>query len=272
MFLYLTALLFGYLGNVLAKFFSGRVIIESENLKESLFKDRLEYFIFLTTPFLVIFRPKIFSKKIKSFRKKIIISELLGIIALLFYFGSIYYFYDNNSYSQNEILSVILHIGFSLLIMYFLVFLAIFDIFTFTIPSKTLRQVTLLTILMNVGVILLTIPSNQELSQLTLGRPENLLAGIILGGLMILIRRATNDKGLGDGDVELMTALGLFWGLANSFSFVFFTIMIGGLISLLYAIALRKFKDVIVPFVPFVLLGFTLAIGFGKPFFELIFN
>jgi prepilin signal peptidase PulO-like enzyme (type II secretory pathway) len=272
MFLYLTALLFAYLGNVLAKFFSVRVIIESQNLKESLFKDRIEYFIFLTTPFLIIFRPKIFSKKIRSFREKIIVSELLGLISLLLYFSSIYYFYDNNSYDQSEIFSVILHVGFSLLIMYFLVFLAIFDIFTFTIPSKTLRQVTLLAILMNVGVILLTLSSNQELSQLTLGKPQNLLAGIILGGLMILIRRVTNDKGLGDGDVELIAALGLVWGLANSFSFIFFTIMIGGVISLFYAIILRKFKDVIVPFVPFVLLGFALTIGFGKPFFELIFN
>ncbi|MGM9877025.1 MAG: prepilin peptidase [Bacilli bacterium] len=87
------------------------------------------------------------------------------------------------------------------------------------------------------------------------------ISGIILFLVMIGIKIMGNSvfkrESLGDGDIKLMGVIGLSIGLLNSFISLFFASVLALIFSL---ITLKKNKEGLVPFGPFLLLGALLVL------------
>lgn len=64
-------------------------------------------------------------------------------------------------------------------------------------------------------------------------------------------------ESLGDGDIKLMAVLALGLGFINSFVALFFASVLGLVFSL---IAMKKYKDGLIPFGPFLIIGSLLVI------------
>ncbi len=92
----------------------------------------------------------------------------------------------------------------------------------------------------------------------------DLLASVILFlvmlGIKIMGNHAFRRESLGDGDIKLMGMLALALGLINSFIALFFASIIGLIFSL---IIIKKNKEGIIPFGPFLIIGSLLVIYYG---------
>lgn len=97
---------------------------------------------------------------------------------------------------------------------------------------------------------------------------NNILGGLF-GSLIIgLIVFLTKGKGMGEGDIWIFGLVGLFVGLDKlipSFYIAIFTALFFGLIQVL---RFRRFKDLPIPFIPFLVVGgviaFVAGIGFDS--------
>ena len=89
------------------------------------------------------------------------------------------------------------------------------------------------------------------------------ITGILLFITMYLIKLLGNAlfkrESLGDGDIKLMGIIGIVVGFINSFV----TLFIGSILALIYSlIIMKKNKEGIVPFGPFLILGSMLSLYF----------
>jgi len=80
---------------------------------------------------------------------------------------------------------------------------------------------------------------------------------LFMFGVKILGNNMFNKESLGDGDIKLMSVIGLALGLINSFISLFFAAVLGLIFSL---IIMFKNKDHMIPFGPFLLIGALLVI------------
>ncbi len=83
---------------------------------------------------------------------------------------------------------------------------------------------------------------------------------LVMIGIKILGNSMFGRESLGDGDIKLMGTLSLGLGLVNSFVALFFAAVIGLVFSL---IAIKKYKDGVIPFGPFLIIGSLLVIYFS---------
>lgn len=84
---------------------------------------------------------------------------------------------------------------------------------------------------------------------------------LVMIGLKILGNSMFDKESLGDGDIKLMAVIGLALGLLNSFIGLFFAAVIGLIFSL---IIIKKNKEGIIPFGPFILIGALLVVYFSS--------
>ena len=84
---------------------------------------------------------------------------------------------------------------------------------------------------------------------------------LLMIGLKILGNYMFDRESLGDGDIKLMAVLALAVGLINSFVTLFLAAVIGLIFSL---IIIRKNKEGIIPFGPFLIIGGLLVIYFSN--------
>ena len=93
---------------------------------------------------------------------------------------------------------------------------------------------------------------------------NDIIASVILFLIMIGIKILGNymfdRESLGDGDIKLMVVIALAVGLINSFVTLFFAAVIGLIFSL---ITLKKNKEGIIPFGPFLIIGALIVIYFS---------
>ena len=94
---------------------------------------------------------------------------------------------------------------------------------------------------------------------------------VVMFGIKIMGNRMFNKESLGDGDIKLMGIIGIALGLLNSFVALFF----GSLTGLIYSlITLKKNKDGLIPFGPFLIIGALLVVyfsGYITPYLEELF-
>lgn len=92
-----------------------------------------------------------------------------------------------------------------------------------------------------------------------------IVSAIVLFGLMYAIKLFGNvifkRESLGDGDIKLMGVIGLSLGFLNSFVSLFFASVTGLIFSL---ITLKKNKEGIIPFGPFLIIGALLVLYFSN--------
>ena len=84
---------------------------------------------------------------------------------------------------------------------------------------------------------------------------------LVMIGIKILGNSMFERESLGDGDIKLMAVMGLALGLVNSLVALFFASMIALVFSLL---TLRRNKEGIIPFGPFIIIGSMLVVYFSS--------
>lgn len=82
---------------------------------------------------------------------------------------------------------------------------------------------------------------------------------LIMIGIKILGNNMFNRESLGDGDIKLMAVLSLSLGLINSFIALFFASILGLIFSLIF---IKKNKEGLIPFGPFLIIGSLLVVYF----------
>ena len=93
----------------------------------------------------------------------------------------------------------------------------------------------------------------------------NMLLGMLAGGgiflaITILGGLVYGREAMGLGDVKLMGALGLYFGLANIIAVTLLSFLLGAILSILLLLTKIKKKDEYIPFGPFIALGAFISI------------
>lgn len=91
-----------------------------------------------------------------------------------------------------------------------------------------------------------------------------ILGGVIAGGVIALMVYGSKGKWMGDGDIKIAAAIGIFLGFPVAVFGIFAAFIIGAIYgSFLLAIRKKKGQDQL-PFTPFLMSGFLLALFYGQ--------
>lgn len=102
----------------------------------------------------------------------------------------------------------------------------------------------------------------------------NMLIGLLAGGGIFLIITLlggliAGKEAMGMGDVKLMGALGLYFGLQNIVVVSVLAFLLGAIVSVIYMILKRKSADTYIPFGPFIVISSIITIFVP---FSILFN
>lgn len=112
------------------------------------------------------------------------------------------------------------------------------------------------------------------LSYFLLGKDiiEHLFAGFLAASFFLLLAFLTGGKGLGYGDAKVALLIGFLLGLNLLPVFIFLSFLTGAIIGLMLVfVGMLRFKTLI-PFTPFLFLGFFLTLFWGERFFSFLFS
>lgn len=197
---------------------------------------------------------------------RILLSELLG---LAMFASFAYAFAVKHILVMDSLVNIVVFVGiFTALVA--LLYLAVYDLLTLTIPTPPLVFLLILSAGANIYGVL-----NPSVNSVALtpewGLIGNVWAALFVGlGVWALVK-ITKEKGMGMGDVYLFSILGLFGGPVFTVSLLYLTIGLSLLFGLLQGAQLRRFRGVIVPLVPCIALAFAIALGWGDAIFQLLF-
>ena len=156
----------------------------------------------------------------------------------------------------------------------FLLYLSIFDIISFSIPEVISKRMLLFALFANVIFLVLKLLLNNTeyayiFGLIDLGSLSNLVGGIVGGGVIWLIVKISKEQAMGAGDIDILAAIGLMLGVPSLFYSFLYTLFSAALISIIYVVVIRKFKGVLIPFVPFLASGFILCFLLSDSIFTL---
>lgn len=157
---------------------------------------------------------------------------------------------------------------FSLLLLY----LSIYDLYTYTIPSKFTdgALLAILAVAIGLNAIDLLIPG-LDLSWLPMAKPDALLLSIVFAGLTYALIFFSKQTAMGDGDVYIVAMIGLLLGWPLGFMALYLAAIAGGLVGLGVAAVVRKMRGVRVPYIPILLLGVAGAFALGSTLYNTLF-
>lgn len=201
---------------------------------------------------------KIFSKDSFSKYKRIMIPNYtLILVTAIGYIFLLYKFGINNALSQN--LDLIKY----LLLLPMLECAFVVDLKEQIIPNRLnllMFEIGLVFVFLY-GFTNINISLNMILGMLAGG--GIFLAITLIGGLI------AGKEAMGMGDVKLMGALGLYFGLQNIVVISVLSFLIGAIISVIYMLAKKKNTDTYIPFGPFIVISSIITIFVP---FSILFN
>lgn len=192
---------------------------------------------------------KIFSKESFSRYKRIILPNYLliavnaiGYIALVYKFGI-----------HNELLQNLDLIKYMLLLPMLLCAFVV-DLKEQIIPNR------LNLLMFEIGLVFVFLHGFSNINI-----ASNMLIGMLAGGGIFLLITLlggliAGKEAMGMGDVKLMGALGLYFGLQNIVVISVLAFLIGAIGSIIYMILKRKSSDTYIPFGPFIVLSAVVTI------------
>lgn len=269
--------LFFYLGTVLSKYFYISInrydfysIFSNDfsKLSKKYILNPLLNYSFLKT--------QISSQNLKKDKYPLLIKlslacEILGGFVLGFLSLSII-----NSFNVFSNFALLIYIAITVSFTAALLYLAVYDIITFSIPDRLIKILALSALGINLIVGLIKFLSENIGSPLLVNLPfgniGNLFSGVLFALLIWLVVKISKEKAMGEGDVYLVLIIGLILGWPQTLVSYFATLILGSVISLIISKYIGKFKGVIIPFVPFLLLGFVIALSFGSQIHSYIFR
>ena len=147
-------------------------------------------------------------------------------------------------------------------------YLSIFDILFYEIPAKVSMFFPIGMLFLNVlfGVFVGFQASFAFWYGNTTTVANNILGGIVAALVVGILVAITKGKGIGEGDIWVVAALGLFIGFDKLLVGFYIAIFTGLIAGVLYSIKLKRFKGVPIPFVPFLVFGFLAAFVFNLEF------
>lgn len=138
-----------------------------------------------------------------------------------------------------------------------IIYISIQDAKTMTIPAKA--SFCIVSIHLIVNGLLIILYGQKTIFPLwpgtTMHPSSNLISGFILGMATMLIIIVTRGKGLGRGDVLYLILLGLMCGYSKSILALYIAIFTAVPFALYVAITRKQFRNVKIPFVPFITTG-----------------
>jgi len=167
---------------------------------------------------------------------------------------------ENFNFSQLVILFIVLAVFTNL------IFLAIYDLRHFEVQGLMSLSLLIFLIALNAGLLLFC----NNLSTTLLWENNfydplsNVFAGIIGGCLTGLIYLLTKKKGIGEGDIRMAVIMGLLLGITKLIVAFYITIFSASIIGIIYAIRIKEFKGVKIPFLPFIILGIVVAFLYSE--------
>ncbi len=186
---------------------------------------------------------------------KYILSLTLSVLAALFFFVII----NNLNIYNLANLTYFLHIVFLFISISLLLYLAIYDLLYYEIPVVPLFSFLTVVITFNVIVAVVSVLTQDKI--FLLGNPVNLLSGIGLGLIFYIVVKLTKEQGMGMGDVYLMLSIGLALGISRSITAYLVTLMLASIVGIVISLFKRKFHNTLIPLVPFIFLGFCVALS-----------
>lgn len=107
--------------------------------------------------------------------------------------------------------------------------------------------------------------------------PLSALIGILAGGGFLyavawIYERATGVDGMGGGDIKLLAMIGAFLGWPSIPFTIFLASLVGSVVGLGVMLATGAGRRLALPFAPFLCLGATLHLFFGREFVAFYFN
>lgn len=156
-----------------------------------------------------------------------------------------------------------------------LLYLAVFDIIHLAIPENFLKGVLLIVVITNLlfgiyKLVLIRTTGVEPFPFISMGTVGSIVAGLILGGVIFIINRSSNRKAIGEGDIYLMLMIGFTLGLTMGLISFFLTCVLGSIVGIAYSLIAKKFKGVLIPFVPLILLGFVFTLFVGMQLYSLL--
>ncbi len=156
-----------------------------------------------------------------------------------------------------------------------LLYLSVFDIIHLSIPENFLKVVLLIVVIANLlfglyKLVLFRIDGTEPFPFVVMGTLGSILAGLILGGIIFLINRLSNKKAIGEGDIYIMLMIGFTLGLPMGLISFFLTCVLGSIVGITYSLIIRKFKGILIPFVPLILMGFVFTLFIGMQLYSLL--
>jgi prepilin signal peptidase PulO-like enzyme (type II secretory pathway) len=183
----------------------------------------------------------------KELSKTHLIAELVAVIAGVL-FGLIAMQYED--FSWDLVILSLLYLAF--------LFLAVEDIWEYAILNNVVITMLVMAlvrfVLAILGVIHPIIPLDWT----------NLLAALLYASFWQLLIFLSKGKGLGSGDVLVGAFIGLLLGWQLTLASFYFTVVIGGIVGIAFAMHQHKFKGLIIPMVPFLFFGTVLAVLYQR--------
>lgn len=208
----------------------------------------------------------------KSCKKKInpinFYSELIGLIAFSPFIYILISTVLSDTYSPVQIFSSIFLAMFIALLLY----LAIFDMYTYSIPSQLTNGALLLLLVFSIILNIFNILLGQSIIDLGIANIDGIFMSVVLSFATYCLIILTKQRGMGEGDVWIVGMIGLVLGWPESLMAIYFSIVIGGIVGILLILTGRNIKGMILPFVPFLLIGTSLSVIIGERIFIGIFS
>jgi leader peptidase (prepilin peptidase)/N-methyltransferase len=172
----------------------------------------------------------------------------------------------SSRYPMIELLTAVLFVwcfqifGFSLLLIKALILTSFLLIITFIDYDHQLILDNVLLWFSLSGVAI-----NLWMNSLHIG--DMLFASLLGGGLLFLIA-VLSRGGMGDGDIKLAAALGIWLDWQCLLLTLFFSFVLGGIGSLLLLLLKIKSRKDLIPFGPFIALGTLITVLYGNKIFS----
>ena len=119
---------------------------------------------------------------------------------------------------------------------------------------------TILLSILNVLLFILKIEEVTILNSWIFNPYKNIMGALILGCLFQLVVLITKEKGLGQGDVRIALITGLLIGVNNLLAWSYITVFTALIYGLYIAVKKKKFRNIKIPLVPFMVLGIIVII------------
>lgn len=140
-----------------------------------------------------------------------------------------------------------------------LIVIAFIDLDHMIIPDEIVISIIIISIL-------------YRITGYSIGQPlaiGSALLGLLVGGGVFLLVAILSGGGMGGGDIKLMGALGLFFGLKLILLTMLAAVVIGAIVSVGLLFSGKKKRDSMIPFGPFIVIGAYITALYGNQLIEI---